>query len=377
MYSSFIPKPKLLAGTAAAGVPERILAALSRSYITHYNPQFRTLITEIIQMLKVAFKTEHKYTFPILGSGRYGMECCLANLIEPHDKVIICINGQYGILMALMAARLDAKVMTLESEWGELVNPIALEQLLSDNPDTKIVAFVHAESTTGVYSDAKAIAKVAKSYGCLTVMDAVASFVGMTVEIDDWQIDAVYANSQKCLACPSGLAIVSFSDEAYRKIINRSRQNTHYCLDVIPIFDMLDKHIDRTFHYSAPTTLLYALHEALIIILEYGLDEVVAVHKTVNDCLREALEQAGLKLFKSLRHAQYIPYLTCYQIPANVTDEHYFREQLSAKTYLEINTSFGKLEHKLWRIGLMGRLNCTHENAILAANEIIKQLQSF
>ncbi|MCH2474059.1 MAG: aminotransferase class V-fold PLP-dependent enzyme, partial [Gammaproteobacteria bacterium] len=205
---SFLPPNRLLMGPGPSVVHPRILDAMARSTIGHLDPAFVGMMDEVKEMLKYAFKTENALTMPVSAPGSAGMETCFANLVEPGDKVIVCINGVFGLRMKENVTRIGGEAVVVEHEWGTAVSPEKLEQALVDNPDTKIVAFVHAETSTGALSDAKTLCQIANQYGCINIVDAVTSLAGSELRVDEWGIDAIYSGSQKCLSAMPGLSPV-------------------------------------------------------------------------------------------------------------------------------------------------------------------------
>ena len=229
---SFIPPKRLLMGPGPSDVHTRILNAMARQTIGHLDPAFIDMMDETKQMLKYAFITENELTMPISAPGSAGMEACFANLVEPGDKVIVCINVVFGTRMKENVTRVGGEAVIINDEWGMPVDSQKVEQALIDNPDTKIVAFVHAETSTGAISDAKSICKLAQQHSCLTIVDAVTSLAGSELRVDDWGIDAIYSGPQKCLSAMPGLSPVSFSDKAIHKFTHRKTPVTSWFLDL-------------------------------------------------------------------------------------------------------------------------------------------------
>ena len=228
---SFLPPKRLLMGPGPSDVHKRILNAMARQTIGHLDPAFIEMMDETKQMLKYAFMTENELTMPISAPGSAGMEACFANLVEPGDKVIVCINGVFGTRMKENVIRVGGEAVIINDDWGKPVDPQKVEQALIDNPDAKILAFVHAETSTGAISDAKQLCELANTHSCLSSVDAVTSLAGSELRVDDWGIDAIYSGSQKCLSAMPGLSLVSFSEKAIHQFTCRTTPVISWCLD--------------------------------------------------------------------------------------------------------------------------------------------------
>jgi alanine-glyoxylate transaminase/serine-glyoxylate transaminase/serine-pyruvate transaminase len=230
--NSFIPEIRTLMGPGPSDVHPRILQAMARSTIGHLDPTFVDMMDEIKLMLQYAFQTENALTIPVSAPGSAGMETCFVNLVEPGDKVIVCQNGVFGGRMKENVERCGGIAVMVEDEWGKVVDPNKLEDALKQNSDAKIVAFVHAETSTGVQSDAKTLSEIAHKHGCLTIVDTVTSLAGTPLKVDEWQLDAVYSGTQKCLSSTPGLSPVTFSEAAVKKISNRNSKVQSWFLDL-------------------------------------------------------------------------------------------------------------------------------------------------
>jgi len=290
---SFSPPNRLLMGPGPSDVHPRILSAMARQTIGHLDPAFIEMMDETKQMLQYAFMTENELTMPISAPGSAGMEACFVNLVEPGDKVIVCINGVFGSRMKENVTRIGGHAIIVNDEWGKPVDPQKVEQSLIDNPDAKIVAFVHAETSTGALSDAKLICELANNHGCITIVDAVTSLVGSELRVDDWGIDAIYSGSQKCLSAMPGLSPVSFSEKAIHKITHRSTPVTSWFLDLNLVMGYWGKGAKRAYHHTAPVNTLYGLHESLVMLTEEGLENSWARHQSNHLLLREGLSKLG------------------------------------------------------------------------------------
>ena len=348
---SFIPPSRVLMGPGPADVHPRILEAMSRPTIGHLDSAFIDMMDEIKEMLKYAFKTDNELTMPISAPGSAGMEACFTNLVESGDKVIVCINGVFGSRMKENVTRIGGHAVVIEDEWGKPVSSDKLEQALIENPDTKIVAFVHAETSTGALSDAKLLCQIANRYGCLTIVDAVTSLVGSELRVDEWGIDAIYSGSQKCLSAMPGLSPVSFSERAIHKITNRKKAVTSWFLDLNLVMGYWGKGAKRAYHHTAPVNTLYGLHESLVMLTEEGLENSWQRHQDNHILLRDGLQNLGINFL--VDESSRLPQLNSIFIPKN-TDDEKVRSSLINKYNIEIGAGLGILSGKIWRIGLMG-----------------------
>ena len=348
---SFIPPKRLLMGPGPSDVHTRILNAMARQTIGHLDPAFIDMMDETKQMLKYAFITENELTMPISAPGSAGMEACFANLVEPGDKVIVCINGVFGTRMKENVIRIGGKAVIINDEWGKPVDSQKVEQALIDNPDAKIVAFVHAETSTGAISDAKSICKLAQQHSCLTIVDAVTSLAGSELRVDDWGIDAIYSGSQKCLSAMPGLSPVSFSDKAINKFTHRKTPVTSWFLDLNLVMGYWGKGAKRAYHHTAPVNTLYGLHESLVMLTEEGLENSWSRHKENHLLLKAGLSELGISYLvdESSRLSQ----LNSVYIPEG-SDDAQVRSSLINDFNIEIGAGLGDLAGKIWRIGLMG-----------------------
>jgi len=348
---SFIPPSRVLMGPGPADVHPRILEAMSRPTIGHLDSAFIDMMDEIKEMLKYAFKTDNELTMPISAPGSAGMEACFTNLVESGDKVIVCINGVFGSRMKENVTRIGGHAVVIEDEWGKPVSSDKLEQALIENPDTKIVAFVHAETSTGALSDAKLLCQIANRYGCLTIVDAVTSLVGSELRVNEWGIDAIYSGSQKCLSAMPGLSPVSFSERAIYKITHRKKAVTSWFLDLNLVMGYWGKGAKRAYHHTAPVNTLYGLHESLIMLTEEGLENSWQRHQDNHILLRDGLQNLGINFL--VDESSRLPQLNSIFIPKN-TDDEKVRSSLINKYNIEIGAGLGILSGKIWRIGLMG-----------------------
>lgn len=348
---SFHPPQRILMGPGPSDVSARVLAAMARPTIGHLDPVFVTMMDEMKALLKYAFKTENELTMPVSAPGSAGMETCFVNLVEPGDKVIVCQNGVFGGRMKENVERCGGIAVMVQDEWGRAVDPQKLEDVLKANPDARIVAFVHAETSTGAVSDAKILVEIAHKHNCLAIVDAVTSLGGSPLKVDEWKIDAIYSGTQKCLSCTPGLSPVSFSASALEKIKSRKKPVQSWFMDLNLVMGYWGGATKRAYHHTAPINALYGLHEALVILQEEGLENSWARHQKNHLALRAGLEAMGLNFI--VPEKERLPQLNAISIPDGV-DEAVVRGILLNDYQLEIGAGLGAMAGKVWRIGLMG-----------------------
>jgi len=338
-------------GPGPSDVSARVLSALARPTIGHLDPAFVGMMDEIKVLLQKAFITENAFTIALSAPGSAGMEACFVNLVTAEDTVVVCRNGVFGARMIENVERLGAKCIVVDSPWGRAVEPEKLEAALNGHPEAKFVAFVHAETSTGALSDAKTLCKIAKSYDCLTIVDAVTSLGGVELRVDDWQIDAVYSGSQKCLSCVPGISPVSFSEKAVEVIKNRTTPVPSWFLDQSLVMNYWSGEGKRAYHHTAPVNSLYALHEALLVLNNEGLSKSWQRHKMQHEQLALGLEELGLEFV--VPENERLPQLNTVYIHDGVDDAK-VRSYLLNEYNLEIGAGLGAFAGKAWRIGLMG-----------------------
>lgn len=366
---SFIPQAKILMGPGPSDVNQNVLNALARPTIGHLDPSFIQLMDETKTLLQYVFKTQNALTMPISAPGSAGMEACFVNLVEPGDKVIVCQNGVFGSRMKENVVRCGGNLVLVEDTWGEQTKPEKLREALVANPDTKVVAFVHAETSTGVRNDAQTLCSIAKEFGCLTIVDAVTTLAGIELRVDDWGIDAVYSGTQKCLSCVPGISPVSFSAKALEKIQSRKTPVQSWFLDLNLILGYWGEGTQRAYHHTAPVNNIYALHESLLHVKKEGLEKAWQRHADMHLYLQEQLESNGLQF--TIDAAYRLPQLNLVNIPDGV-DDALVRKTLLQDYQIEIGAGLGILAGKVWRIGLMGE-SCNKRN-IDACISALKQV---
>ncbi len=351
MTASFLPPKRILMGPGPSDVPQRVLDAMARPTIGHLDPAFVDLMEQIKAMLRMAFRTENALTFPVSAPGSAGMEMCFVNLVEPGDKVIVCRNGVFGGRMLENVKRTGGVPVVVDDAWGAAVDPQKVRDAFKANPDAKVLAFVHAETSTGAQSDAAALAKIAQEADALTIMDCVTSLGGTPVLLDQWSIDAAYSGSQKCLSCTPGLSPVSFSERAIEKIKARKTPVQSWFLDLNLVLGYWQSAGKRTYHHTAPINPMYGLHESLVMLEEEGLENSWARHRAMHEKLKAGLEGLGLRYV--VEESARLPQLNSIYVPEGV-DEAAIRSRLLNEFNLEVGAGLGDMAGKIWRIGLMG-----------------------
>ena len=362
---SFHPPQRTLMGPGPTEIHPRVLTTMSQPAIGYLDPVFVEMMEELKSLLRYAYQTKNPLTFPISGPGSVGMEYCFVNMVAPGDKVIVCQNGVFGGRMLENVIRAGGVPVLVEDKWGDPVDPHKLEDALKKNRDAKVVAFVHAETSTGAQSDAKALVKLAHKYDALTIVDAVTSLGGTPVRVDEWEIDAVYSASQKCLSCTPGLSPVSFSERVVERVKARKDKIHSWFMDMNLLLGYWGA-TTRTYHHTAPTNSLFALHEALLLIREEGLENAWARHHRHHVALKAGLEAMGLKFLVEEEYR--LPQMNAVYCPEGV-DEAQVRRTLLNEFSLEIGAGLGPLAGKIWRFGLMG-YSCRPENVMLCLSAL-------
>jgi alanine-glyoxylate transaminase/serine-glyoxylate transaminase/serine-pyruvate transaminase len=356
-------------GPGPADVHPRILSALARPTIGHLDPSFIGMMDQLKALLREAFRTSNALTMPVSAPGSAGMETCFVNLVEPGDTVIVCVNGVFGGRMCENVTRAGGTLVRVDTPWGRAVDPNRLEDALKCNAEASIVAFVQAETSTGASSDTRQLVELAHRHDCLTIVDAVTALAGSPLEVDGWDVDAVYAGSQKCLSCTPGLAPISLNERAVDKIKGRKTPVQSWFMDlnlVLGYWGGDDSSSRRSYHHTAPVNALYGLHEALLMLAEEGLEQSWARHHRHHLALRAGLEALGLELV--VPEAERLPQLNAVSIPGGV-DDAAVRRQLLERFNLEIGAGLGDFAGKTWRIGLMG-FSARAENVLLCLSAL-------
>ena len=342
------PPRRLLMGPGPSQVHPRVLQALAAPTVGHLDPWFLALMDELQRLLREAFVTQNELTFAVSGTGSAGMEACLANLLEPGDHAVIGVNGVFGGRMLEIATRLGCSVTAVQAPFGEALDPEQVRRALRERP-AKLLAVVHAETSTGVLQDVATLARLAHEAGALCVADCVTSLGGVALRVDDWALDAVYSGTQKCLGCPPGLSPVTFSSRAVETLRGRRSKVASWYLDAGMLLQYWGK--DRVYHHTAPINMLYGLREALALLLEEGLLAAHARHALHHRALVAGLQAMGLTL--PVAPALRMPQLNVVAVPEGV-DEAALRRALLDAHGIEIGAGLGPLKGKVLRVGLMG-----------------------
>lgn len=348
---SFHPPQRILLGPGPSDVAPRVLAALARPTVGHLDPTFVAMMDEVKVLLRRAFRTQNALTFPVSAPGSAGMETCVHNLVECGDTVVIAQNGVFGGRLAEVVRRAGGQPVVVQGEWGRAVDVAAVDKVLGETPEASVLCFVHAETSTGARSDAHALANLARQHGCLSLCDAVTSLGGSPLEVDAWGLDAVYSGSQKCLSCVPGLSPVTFSERAVARMKGRKQAPVSWFLDASLVANYWDGEGGRSYHHTAPVNSLYALHEALLMLDEEGLDAAHARHELHHRALVAGLEVLGLG--PSVPKAERLWQLNAVSVPAGV-DDKVLRTALLHDAGIEIGGGLGPLAGQVVRIGLMG-----------------------
>lgn len=347
---SFQPPRRILMGPGPSDVSPRVLAALARPTVGHLDPAFQDLMEEIKAALARLFNAPDHACVPLPAPGTAGMEAALMNLLEPGDRAVIAVNGVFGGRMADMAGRAGAEVVRVEAPWGEPVDVAAVEAALASGP-AKVLAFVHAETSTGVRSDAAALCALARRHGAMSIVDCVTSLGGVPVDAAAWDADVLYSGTQKCLSAPPGLSPVAFSRRALAAVAARTTPVRNWLLDVSLLMAYWGGEGGRTYHHTAPINALYGLHESLVALFEEGQQAVFVRHARMHEALVAGLEALGLQMLVAPEHR--LPQLNTVRVPEGV-DEAAVRARMLERWDLEIGAGLGPLKGQVWRIGLMG-----------------------
>jgi len=363
--NSFHPPQRTLMGPGPTEIHPRVLTTMSQPAIGYLDPVFVDMMEELKALLRYVYQTKYPLTFPISGPGSVGMEYCFVNLVAPGDKVIVCQNGVFGGRMRENVVRCGGTPIMVEDNWGDPVDANKLEDALKKNRDARVVAFIHAETSTGVQSDARKLIELAHKHDALTIMDAVTSLGGSPVLVDEWKVDAVYSASQKCLSCTPGLSPVSFSERVVEYVKARKDKIHSWFMDMNLLLGYWGAST-RTYHHTAPTNSLFALHEALLLINEEGIENSWARHQRHHVALKAGLEAMGLKFLVKPEHQ--LPQMNAVVCPEGV-DEAAVRRTLLSEFNLEIGAGLGPLAGKIWRFGLLG-YSCRPDNVMLCLSAL-------
>ncbi|NQU21713.1 MAG: alanine--glyoxylate aminotransferase family protein [Candidatus Nealsonbacteria bacterium] len=364
------PGKRVLMGPGPSDVSARVLQALAAPCIGHLDPYFLEAMNQTQQLLRYLFQTENALTIPVSGTGSAGMETCFVNLVEPGDEVVVCVNGVFGTRMADIVGRLGGRLTRVDAPWGRAIDPQDVRQAI-DGRNPKVLAVVHAETSTGVCQPLEDLAAVAKEAGALLLVDTVTSLGGMEVAVDRLGIDAVYSGTQKCLSCPPGLSPVSLSPAALEKLERRKTPVVSWYLDMGMVAQYWGS--QRKYHHTAPINMVYALREALRMIAEEGLEARFARHQLNHRALVAGVEAMGLAML--VPEPERLPMLNAVCIPDGADDAK-VRDALLRGFGIEIGGGLGDLAGKVWRVGIMGEASCRRNVVLfLATLETILKTQ--
>ena len=362
---SFHPPQRTLMGPGPTEIHPRVLTTMSQPAIGYLDPVFVEMMEELKTLLRYVYQTENALTFPVSGPGSVGMEYCFVNMVAPGDKVIVARNGVFGGRMIENVERCGGTAIVVDDEWGKPVDPQKIEDAFKKHPDARVLAFVHAETSTGCESDAKALTQIAHKHDALVIVDAVTSLGGSPVLVDEWKVDAIYSASQKCLSCTPGLSPVSFSPRVVEYVQKRKDKIKSWFMDMNLLLGYWGT-TTRTYHHTAPTNSLFGLHEALLLIKEEGLENCWARHRRHHVALKAGLQAMGLRFLVEEKYQ--LPQMNAVMCPAGV-DEEAVRKSLLNEFNVEIGAGLGPLKGKVWRIGLMG-YSCRADNVMLCLSAL-------
>jgi len=362
------PPYRVLLGPGPSNIHPRVQQAMVAPIVGHLDPYFSNVMDDTVDLLRALFRTKNRLTFPISGTGSAGMEASFCNFLEPGDVAVIGVNGLFGERMVDNALRCGAEVIPVASEWGRIIEPEAIAAALKARKRVKLLALVHAETSTGILQPLTEASRLAKQYEALFLVDTVTSLGGHEVAVDDWGIDICYSSTQKCISCPPGLAPFTANQMALDALEARTHKVQSWYLDL----SLLSAYwaTGRFYHHTAPICMIYALHEALRIITEEGIDARIKRHLEHGSALQAGLQAMGLTL-----HAQEgyrLNVLTSVRIPAGV-DDLKVRQSLLNEFGIEIGGGLGPLKGQIWRIGLMGH-SSTEGNVLLILYALEKLL---
>jgi len=369
-YQHLNPPQRVLLGPGPSNVHPRVQMAMLAPIVGHLDPYFITIMEDVVNLLRGLFQTKNKLAFPISGTGSAGMEASFCNFLEPGDVAVIGVNGLFGERMVDIAQRCGAKVVQVTAEWGRIVEPEAIENALKAQRQVKLLALVHAETSTGVLQPLTEASRLAKQYEALFLVDTVTSLGGHEVAVDDWGIDICYSGTQKCISSPPGLAPFTANEKALATMETRARKVQSWYLDLSLLSTYWSA--SRFYHHTAPISMIYALHEALALIVEEGLDTRIRRHLRHGAALQAGLEAMGLILHAQKGHR--LSSLTSVRIPDGVDDLR-VRQSLLSQFGIEIGGGLGRLKGKIWRIGLMG-YSSSAENVLLVLFALEKLLSA-
>ena len=346
----FNPPPRLLLGPGPSPIHPQVSRAMTVPILGHLDPAFLDVMTDVRHMLKDVFQSDHSFALPVSGTGTAGMETCVSNLISEGDKAVMCVCGYFGDVMAQQAARYGADVIRIDAEWGQPIDPADVKAALSKG-GVKLVGIVHVETSTGVLQPLDEIAQMTHEHGAMLLVDAVTSLGSIPVEVKRLGIDAVFSATQKCVGAPPGLAPISLNDKAVEIIQRRTKPIQAWYLDLQLLAKYWQEGSKRNYHHTAPIAMVYALREALRMLLLEGLEERWARHALNGKAMEAGLEAMGLNLLVEKAWRQ--PMVLTPTVPEGI-DAEKVRQRLLNEYNIEVGAGFSDLNGKIWRVGLMG-----------------------
>lgn len=366
-YKELNTSTRILMGPGPSDAHPRVLKAMATPLIGHLDPEFLKIMDEIKEMVQFTLQTRNELTFVVSAPGSAGMETCLVNLLEPGDEALICVHGVFGNRMADIVERCGARLIRVDAPWGQPIDPQQVKEALR-KCKPKLVAIVHAETSTGVLQPLEEISRLTHEAGALFVVDAVTSYCGAEVKVDEWGIDAIYSGSQKCLSAPPGLSPVSFSPEAVKVLDQRKTKVQSWFLDLMLVRNYWAG-AKRAYHHTAPVSAMFAFREALRLVLEEGLEERFKRHHQNHLLLRDGLEALGFEFL--VDPAYRLPMLNAVKLPPGIEDAP-TRNRLLDEFNIEVGGGLGDFAGKIWRVGLMGNSSsANHINSLLGALKTI------
>lgn len=370
------PPHRLLCGPGPGNAHPRVHSAMALPEIGHLDPAFISMMEDVKTLLRYAWQTNNEFTIPVSGTGSAAMEACMANLVVPGDKVLIGCNGYFGKRLCDMADRYGAEVIPMSTPWGTVFSFDDIKAAVEEHKPA-MLALVHAETSTGAAQPLEGVGQLCHDNDCLLVADCVTSISGVPCHLDKWGVDAAYAGTQKCLSCPPGVAPLTFSSRAMDKLMARTDKVKNWYLDMKMVASYLvgGKGASRSYHHTAPISMVYAIREALTIVAEEGLESRWARHREVAEAFWAGLAEMGLECLVAKEHR--LPSLTTVKVPEGVDPKAVTSHMLS-RYEIEIGNGLGDLAGKVWRIGLMG-FNSRMDNVclLLAALKESLSLQGF
>lgn len=352
------PGYRVLLGPGPSEVPVRVLHALSNPTIGHLDPYFLKIMDETQELLRFLFQTKNDLTIPISGTGSAGMETALVNLIEPGDEAVICVNGVFGVRMCDIVNRIGGRLVRVDGEWGRAIDPERVREAVKGRTP-KVLAVVHAETSTGVRQPLEGLAEIAKESGAFFLVDMVTSLGGIDIVVDSLGIDVAYSGTQKCISCPPGLSPITINSTAMKAIQNRKTPVLSWYLDMSMVSSYWGE--ERKYHHTAPINMIFALREALRLVAEEGLEARFKRHMLHHRALVAGIEAMGLSML--VPPEERLPMLNTIRIPDGADDVK-VRKALLKDFSVEIGGGLGDLAGKVWRVGLMGQSSC-RKNVIL------------